>query len=503
MNRRRLDELAERVAALESQGAAADRNRLDARLQAIEDAIGRLTDADPEGAEDLEAARRCNQLVADHVPAGAQVAVVAASDAGRLALDHWPTIAFRKTSSEQRADRGFDCGLAAIARLEAQRAADDAAFLLVPEPARAWLEDLPDLAEHLRRRYRLCADEAEAGLLFDIAEGRAEADRERTFAQEVERLVNADGSAPILDWTGLDLASAIPGRNVFVPPAEDGELPHLDSTVAIVIVEDTERLAEARRVASGAVVRVGPDGSGGVEVLEVEESGAPGGGQAVPVRVVIAAGDPEDRWPARVEEALAGCAADVITGPAPWELAAEAEMSVVIEHGIVPLPGCIEALADTLGSNGRAAAATAKLIAGDGSMEAAGRSVFADGSVAGMAAGCGSIEAPWHEYVRPVCAASGILGVRGEAAERLRRLHDDTMLAASAALWAGGRPLVYQPRAHAVRALGAEPGGDERPEAGIKEWEAALPTRPQRPIPLDERAWRVLLARDDPGEAWE
>jgi hypothetical protein len=502
MNRRRLDELAERVAALESGGAQAELNRLDARLRAIEAAIGRLTEADPEAAEDLKAARRCNRLVADHVQAGAQVAVAAASEAGRLALDHWPTIAFRPGSPEQGVDRGFDCGLAAIARLEALRAADDAAFLLVPEPARGWLEDLPDLAEHLRRRYQVCAEEPEAGLLFDIAEVRAEADRERTFAQEVERLVNADGSAPILDWTGLDLAAAIPGRNVFVPPAEDGDLPHLDSTVEIVIVEDTERLAEARRVASGAVIRVETDGSGGVEVLEVEESGASGEAQAVPVRVVIAASDPDDPWAARVEEALAGCAAEVIASSAPWELAAEAEISVVIEHGIVPLPGCIEALADTLGSNGHATAATAKLIARDGSIEGTGRSVFAGGSVAGIAAGCGSVEAPWHEYVRPVCAASGILAVRGETARRLPRLQDDTMLAASAALWAGGHPLVYQPVAHAVRALNAEPG-DEEPEAGIKEWEPALPMRPHRPIPLDERAWRVLLARDDPGEAWQ
>jgi len=222
------------------------------------------------------------------------------------------------------------------------------------------------------------------------------------------------------------------------------------------------------------------------------------------VVVVVAGDDPDEAWLDRVREAVSEAGrTKVVASSDPLAKAADSEVAVVLEPGVLPLPGCIEILAATLASDDAPPAVTGKLIGATGRLEAAGRIVFADGSVAGMGAGRDALFSPWHEYVRPVCAASGLLAVRGTTAESLRS-RSSSLLALSGHLWAQGERLLYQPAACAVSVLDSgDEGTADQSDDGIDAWRKALPARPPRPPQLDERAWREILARDDAREAFE
>lgn len=505
MNRRRLDEITERVAALEAAaGVAGDATRLDSRLEAIESAIRHLRHGGADLDEIDDAVRRLTGLVSEHVPVGARVALVSEGDPDLFTLPDRPIAVFGRDAATGRADRRFDHGAAAIAHLEALRV-QDTRFLLLPEPARSWMQRYPEFAEHLLARYEVVADEPGVGLLFDVGTRHTAERQERTLAEVLERFAHGGRHAPVLDWTDLDLGPVVPGRNVFTVAAEtDGELPHLDRTIDVVVVEDRARVEEARRVASGAVIVVSPHESGRVEVAEVQEVRAEGARATDPVLIVVAASDLEDPWLARVGEAVAEQpAVSVVPSTDPWATATAADSDVVIlaERGVLPLPGCIEAASATLESGEEVGAAAVKLLAADGSLEAAGSMVFADASVAGVAAGCEGVAAPWHEYVRPVCAATGVLAVRTSAAREVSK-RSGSFVALSAGLWEAGYEMLYQPDAWAVRALDLEREDGADDEADARAWSPALPARPYRPIPLDERAWRMLLARDDVEACW-
>jgi hypothetical protein len=312
--------------------------------------------------------------------------------------------------------------------------------------------------------------------------------RRQSLAETIDRIARGDRQAPVLDWTRLDLLAALPGRNVFAPPpGANGRLPYLDRTVSVVVVDDRARVEEARRVAERAVVIVRAGKAGSVEARTVERLHADP--EAESVVLVVVGSHRRDRWLGRVRQAVAGEPRVEVVLAA--EAAPGAGVVVLAERGVLPLPGCIEALCATLRSSERVGGVTAKLHAADGSLAAAGATVFSDGSVARIAAGCHDATAPWHEYVRPVCAASGLLALRPGLAT------ETGLVAASAAVWDAGCKLLYQPDARAVRALEAT-GHDE----GHERWARALPARPGRPQTLDDGAWRELLVRDDVEDAW-
>jgi hypothetical protein len=506
MRRRQLDELAERVAALEAAtGRAGGEGELESRLAAIEDAIRALRgDRDELTATD-EAVGRCRDLVADQVPAGELLAVASASALSVATLGHAPSIPFGAPPSGKGSDPRFEDGAAAIAHLEALRARG-ARFLLLPEPARAWIERLPELTEHLHARYRVVADVLEVGLLFDLGSRGADDGAALSLSEELDRLADGDPYAPILAWTDLDVAPLVTGRNVFEPIAEDGRLPHLDRTVPIVVVDDPERLTEARRVSAGAVVRVAPRDSGGVEVVDVELVQPSQGGEVTDVTVIVRTGQADHPWLARVREAIGERAeVEVIASGEPWAAAADAEVAVVLDTGVLPLPGCVDALAGTLAATGEdapAGAATGKVFDATGALAAAGDAVFADGSVAGIGAGSDSGAASWHEYVRPVWAASGALALRGSLAREISA-DGGSLLAASAAIWATGHPILYQPDAHAVLVTPPDSARAATGGAAADGWDRALPRCPERPLPLDETTWPAVVARHDPEDAWQ
>lgn len=504
MNRRRLEELAERMAALEGlAGGTIDATSLDARLSAIEDAIRRLRYDDEDLGEIDDTVRRCRELVGEHVPVGERVAVVSEGDPALLARYDRPIAAFPQGALAGSPDREFGHGAAAIAQLEALRA-QDAHFLLVPEPKRSLIERFPELVEHLLIRYQVVADEPGAGLLVDIGTPRASGQAEGPLTEVLDRLVEGDRYAPVLDWTGLELGSVTGGRNVFAAPSEiDGELPYLDRTIEVVVIDDAARREEARRVASGAVLMVNCDKNGRVAVTSVEQV-VSDGPTIDPILFVVAASEPEDPWLGRIDEALAEVPAiSLVADQDLAAVAAEADTEVVVlaERGVLPLPGCIESAAATVAGARDVGAAAVKLFAADGSLESAGSTVFADGSVAGIAAGLREVAAPWHEYVRPVCAARGLLAVRADAAREAAPKQAGSLLSLSAGLWQAGYQLRYQPDAWAVRAL--EPDSDATPvHDGTEVWPGVLANRPAPPPILDSSAWRAILAEDDMEGCW-
>ena len=96
----------------------------------------------------------------------------------------------------------------------------------------------------------------------------------------------------------------------------------------------------------------------------------------------------------------------------------DAPTVVLAERGVLPLPGCIEAAERLLAHDQQVGGVAVKLFDADGLLEAAGGAAFADGSVAGIAAGAPAA-APWHEYVRPVAAAVGLVVLRSAAARQI------------------------------------------------------------------------------------
>jgi Sulfotransferase family len=387
--------------------------------------------------------------------------------------------------------------LSHIAHLEALRYAGHR-HLVVPEGSRPWFRQQTELRDTIVRTYRTLTDEPNAGAVFDLcqpADGRG-----RSLRAAIEELI-ADGGPPpaVLDCTPLSLEAELRDLAVFTPPP-GGRLPYLDDSVDIVVVEDGCDGDEAARVARRAVITV-CEGSTGASVLSVDVDGAgavPAGG-----RVLVwsdLAGDP--RWePAlaeRAEQAGARVVVAAFHAGLP-DLAGLADNDVVlaIESHVLPLPGAIRAAAAAAANPSSAVAG--KVLRSDGRLESAGGTVFFDRSIALIADSSAHVRAPWHEYVRPVCWAPGLVAataalwarVPGPAAQVGRAYLREWCAAA----WAGGSSVVYHPDVAAVRVSGD--GSEPATPLVSSAWQRVLDLRPARPPELSDGVWRYLLAHDD------
>jgi hypothetical protein len=473
MSDRRLEELAERIASLEDALGGGPSSELDTRLLAIETALRRLSHDEAELSELEDVVRRCTELLEQKVPPAERVMIAWRGDPTMLALRNRPVVPFPRPTGAL-AEGNFEHSASAVAHLEAQRA-NGIRFLLIPEHARLWLEDLPEFREHLLGHYQPIADEQGAGLLVDVGSRRKDERSSETLVDVLDRILDGERYAPVLDWTGYGLASLATDRGIFpAPPDTDGHLPYLDRSIDVVVVDDPSHLDEGRRVATAAAVLVEPepDETGGLGVSQVEQ---------ISIERPMA------------EEII------VITGSDSWSAADEAGSQVVAlaEDGLLPLPGCLEVAAATLKHDESIGAVAVKVLDADGLLEGAGVAVFDDGSAEGIGAGSAEVSASWHEYVRPVCAASGLLVARtsalhGSVAE------SESLIGLSGRLRAAGHRVVYQPDAWAVR-VHPEAGA---PRAPGESWAEVLSSRPERPENLDSSTWRWLLAHDDVEEGW-
>ena len=398
---------------------------------------------------------------------------------------------------DTRGARPFADDLSHIAHLDAQRYAGHR-YLVLPEGSRPWLRRQAELRDHVVRNHRTVADEPGAGTVFDL---RQPADAEApSLRAAIDRLCADTSEAPaVLDCTRLDLRAELPDLAVFTP-ASGKRLPYLDRSVDVVVVEaDGQTSGEAARVARSGVVIVAPGGTGAV-VRAVEGATAADGPAALRV-LVCASAAPDPRWEPAVAERVEQAGADLLVGPVSAEAPPRVEgydVVVALESHVLPLPGAIRAAA-AAAANDPATVVAGKVLRRDGCLESAGGTVFFDRSVALIAGSSPHVRAPWHDYVRPVCWAPGLLaaaaplwtGVPGPADVEGRVYLREWC----AAVWHQGGTVVYHPEVVAVRVDG------ERGEPSIpletSAWQRVLDLRPSRPRELSDGAWRHLLGHDD------
>ncbi|MEQ8841477.1 MAG: sulfotransferase [Acidimicrobiales bacterium] len=439
----------------------------------------------PKGPATFKWQKGYERLVEEFVPSGAPWAVATPGcKAGVVRAAGRTGVAFPSADGQSPAADSVSL----IAIVEAMRLRGTTR-LVVPEGARSWYQGHPELRDHLVRSHPIMIDRPAAGLVFDLTSA---SESGRGLLAEVRDLTSGAASMPaVLDWTDLDIADDLPGFTTFSPPASPGSLlsttlPYFDDSVEVVVTTDGHDLAEAARVASTAVV-VGTR-RGREMVVDRVVSMLDDAGPGVGVTVVASSCSPEvdDAVRGAAEQFGAALAFDVRPG------AVEAETVVVIEAGVVPLPGALAAIV-AAARRFPDSVCVAKVLDDQGRIESAGGMVFADGSVAGIAAGTLDVRAPWHEFSRAVCWGGGLVAAAGAVWSALPEFSDDDLPMWCGSAWASGRDVLYQSAAVAVRieSAGVRPRRVEGP------WAQRLAGRPNRPAELGEGAWRFLLANDD------
>jgi hypothetical protein len=397
---------------------------------------------------------------------------------------------------ETRGGRPLADDLSHIAHLEAQLYAGHR-HLVVPEGSRAWFRQQAELRDHVVRTYRTSADEPGAGLVFDVTHRPDPG--VRSLRAAIDGLTAVLDRAPaVLDCSGLGLDRELPDLAVFSPLDPD-RLPYLDRSVDVVVVDPGGNLGEARRVAALGLVTAMPGGTGPV-VLSVDPLSPPADPET-PRVLVWSAPLQDPRWEAALAERVEQAGGTLVLTP----IGADAlgglpdhDVVMAVEPHVLPLPGTIRAAAAAATADPGAAVA-GKVLRRDGRLEAAGGTVFFDRSVALIAGASPDVRGPWHEYVRPVCWAPGLVaavmplwtGVPGppdlEGKAYLREW--------CAALWSSGATVVYQPDVTAVRVDGD--GGEPSIPLETSAWQRVLDLRPARPTELTDGAWRYVIALDD------
>jgi len=455
----------------EGPSGPARESALQQRLEALEQAIRRLTDTNS-----------WRRLLDGHVPAGERVAVLA--DPAIVSLE-------ALGRSVVCVPPDTEGGGSGVARLEA-RQLEGVRFVFVPEVAREDAEQDTYLSEHLRASFRVVGSDPEVGNVLEAASQSAE-DETPPLGELIDSLGLRDRLTPILDWTTHGMAQSLPGHPLFRPVAPGaGLLPYLENTIDVVIVDDAERLDEAARVAANAALLVSCEGDGGAIPIETRRTRAARAHGTARVPILVAT-DADDEWLGRLEAVMMR-RAGVEVKPAAESIAAihktTAPVVVVAERGVLPLPGCIEAAERLMAANERLGGVAVKLFDADGELEAAGGAAFADGSVEPIAKGAPP-SAPWHEYVRPVSTAVGLIVLRSAAARQFTPADDGIfdLAALSARLLSSGWELRYQPHAAAVCVLPPR-------RAGAGSWSHAREGLPDRPAELNDASWRSLLANE-------
>jgi hypothetical protein len=396
-----------------------------------------------------------------------------------------------------RAGRPLADDLSHIAHLEALRYGGHR-HLVLPEGSRPWFRQQTELRDHVVRTYRTLADEPGAGAVFDL---RQPAETEAPSLRAAIEHLSADGTEPpaVLDRTGLDLRGELPDLAVFTPPAGDGGLPYLDRSIDVVVVEDGRDPGDAARVARLGVITVAGGGTGAaVRSVDACSNTA----QATLPRVLVWAGPtPDPRWEATLRERVEQADGRLLLTPLDLEALSKLaghDVVVALEPYVLPLPGAIRAAAATAAGDPSSAVA-GKVLRRDGCLESAGGTVFFDRSVALIADSSPHVRAPWHDYVRPVCWAPGMVASATALWEKVPGPSDLDGRAYlrewCAAVWEQGGAVVYHPDVAAVRVDGD--GGEPSIPLGASAWQRVLDLRPARPAELSDGSWRYLLGHDD------
>lgn len=392
---------------------------------------------------------------------------------------------------------GRDDDLASIAHLEALRSAGNR-FLVVPEGSRPWFQRHAEFRHHVVGTYQCVRDESGAGAVFDLEVAAGVAGG--SLHHEVERLSpEAEPSPAVLLWTDLDATRDLADLTTFAPP--DGPvLPYVDSSIEIVVRDELRDLDEARRVATLGVITI-TDGPSGIQVLDVEPVTTSGDAPAPKILIRSHASAGDEGWARSLAQRVAQAGAILELGPSrerPNVATDEYHVMIVLEPGVLPLPGAIEA-ATSLARSHPDSAITGKVLRADGRIDSAGGTVFFDRSVALIGEGGDQTRAAWHDYRRPVCWAPGFVAASTElwsAVTGPSGTPERTLLREwCAQVWEQGGSVVYEPEIAAVRVSGH--GGEPSDPLPDSRWQRVLDLRPRRPEHLSDGEWRYLLAHDD------
>jgi hypothetical protein len=368
--------------------------------------------ATPRGPAPRQWRRGYEELVSSVLPIAARWLVASPGSPGQVTKvgDRRGT-GFPRT----RGGRPLVNDVAHVAHLDALRF-EGFEFFVVPEGSRPWFRQQAELRDHVTEQYALVADQADAGAVFDLTPPATRSrERQRSLRGEVAEVAASLPEAPaVLDWTDGGIAKELPGFTTFRPPASVA-LPYLDESVDIVVYDTSRDAREAMRVASHAAIGIDVDSSGHVAIANVEVRGHAVATETA--RVVVWSDDPDhdERWRQSLTDRVDAAGATLRLGPIDREGVAavgDADVVVVVEPYVLPLPMTIERAA-TIAAADPGAVIAGKVLRGDGHLEAAGGTVFFDRSVALIAHGSADVSAPWHEYVRPVCFAAGIVASTG------------------------------------------------------------------------------------------
>ncbi len=445
----RLEELAAAAEAAEEQGANGEAGSDPAYLALVDEIVAQAEQAIPEDATVLVASKGDARLVelgarrAWHFPLGAD---------GRYAGYH------------PAGDT------AAIAQLEALRARG-ADHLLLPEPTLWWLDHYQGLRQHLEDRYELVARSDQCAI-YGLRAARPESTSGplEILTGAVASLRVRGGRDPsILDWaTGLGITGRLPELPTFAPPGEGDALPYLDHSVDVVALSsgDPHRVAEARRVASSAIIRVDPEFP---DTAEIEWVPGARSGWGDDVSVVLLSEEDGPDWEATraaIAESLGhGFAGELTVVPSDSgaglaERARRAaaaggrSVQVFVTAPAVPLPGWLPSMLSLLARHEDAGVVGARILSPLGTLEEAGGVVAAGGSLRRRGAGDADPDRPEYCFVKRVnFCSSPLMATRSDLFERLGGFAEADDPVVDFSLRAGrlGVAVLYQPRARVVR----------------------------------------------------
>jgi hypothetical protein len=299
----------------------------------------------------------------------------------------------------------------------------------------------------------------------------------------------------ILDWgTELGIADQLPEVPVFAPPGEDVVLPYLDGTVDVVVLAsaDPARVAEARRVAGSAVIRVDPSFPEGGEL---EWLGARAGGWGGDTSVTLIPGSDGPVWDATVgafaetlndgfagelsvvgESAKLERASDRVAAAGvqmrPIEVGPDTTLAqrartamkggdkriqVFVTAPSVPLPEWLPSILALFRPDRGAAAVGARILSRDGALAEAGGILAADGSRQRRGEGDHDPDRPEYRFVRRVDFCSPpLLATTRDVFERLSGFEErpvvrgEPLVDFSTRAGRAGAPVYYQPQARLV-----------------------------------------------------
>ncbi len=364
----------------------------------------------------------------------------------------------------------------------------------------------------------------------------------------LRRLRDELGRDPfVLDGGGLGVAAAVP-HELVVTPLDPARLPYADATFDVVVVRaaDPRSLAEARRLASRAIVEA--DAAG--ELRIAWQAPAPSAQRAsvsvvIPVFnqsactdaclaavvatwpegtagevIVVDDGSTDDtrdvvaRWTARASRIRllsqaenAGFVAACNAGAA----AAASDVLVFLNNDTLPRPGWLPPLLAAL-ERPDAGAVGGKLLFPDGSLQEAGGVVFSDGDGCNFGKFDREPDDPLFDHVREVDYCSGALlatprslfaSLGGFDMAFAPAYYEDADYAFR--LRAAGRRVYYEPASVVVHLEGATAGRDlgrgvkqhqvKNRASFVARWGDALAGQPDHPDPIDRAALHRLRVR--------